>query len=84
MALQILINHHNQPVAYDVHRQESDAYILRLNSGRCTINGEIVPEKIVMRRKGKIWVSDADNYGKLVQLVTQEITRLHSETVTER
>jgi hypothetical protein len=84
MALQILIHHHNQPVTYDVHRQESDAYILRLNSGRCTINGEFIPDKIVMRRKGKIWVSDADNYGELVQMITQEISRLNAETITER
>ena len=73
MGIQIAIQYHNLPVTYDVTIQENKVYLLRLCTQNRTANGEYIPEKMVIRRKGKIWISDMDNYEELVAHLTREI-----------
>ena len=71
MALQISIQYQQRPLTYDVSVQEEEVYLLRLNKGQK--NGDYVPEKLFIRKKGKIWVSDLENYSELVESLTREI-----------
>jgi hypothetical protein len=73
MALQISIQYHNRPVTYDVTIQEEEVYHLRLNKNQEKKKGDYVPEKFFIRRKGKIWISDLENYNELVDTLTKEI-----------
>ncbi len=75
MALQINVAYHNQPVSYHVVMQEEHVFHLRLNE-ESYINSkdnEYIPQKIVIRKKGKIWISDMDNYDELIHALTEEI-----------
>ena len=78
MALQIRIQYRDQPVTYDVTSQDEEIYHLRLTGRENTINKEYVPEKVVIRRKGKIWISDLENYNELVGKLTTEIANFNS------
>jgi hypothetical protein len=82
MALQINVDYRNQPVSYHVIMQEEHVYHLRLNGDSYTNSKETeyIPEKIVIRRKGKIWVSDMDNYDELINALTEEIDQFHTKT----
>jgi hypothetical protein len=71
MALQISILYQERPLTYDVSVQEEEVYLLRLNQGQK--NGDYVPEKLFIRKKGKIWVSDLENYPELVDSLAREI-----------
>ena len=73
MAIQISIHYHNMPVTYDVTIQEDAIYHLRYRGENNKPNGEYIPQKIVIRKKGKIWISDAENYQELVSALTNEI-----------
>jgi hypothetical protein len=73
MGIQIAIQYRDEPVTYDVTWQEDQIYQLRLNGENHRSNGEYIPEKIIIRRKGKIWISDMDNYDELVKSLTEEI-----------
>jgi hypothetical protein len=73
MALQITIQYHDRPVTYDVTAEEEGIYILRNAFPQPGFAKDYVPEKLVIRRKGKIWVSDAENYQELVNALTREI-----------
>lgn len=79
MGIQIAIQYRNLPVRYDVTIQEGKVYQLRLCSGNRDARGEYIPEKIVIRRKGKIWVSDMDNYEELIETLTREINQFDPE-----
>jgi hypothetical protein len=79
MGVQIAIQYRNLPVTYDVTIQEGKVYQLRLCSGNHDANGEYIPEKIVIRRKGKIWISDMDNYDELITCLTKEIIQFDPE-----
>jgi len=72
MGIQIAIQYKDKPVTYDVCIQEDKIYHLRL-AGSTVRNGEYIPEKIVIRKKGKIWISDMDNYDELIHSLTHEI-----------
>jgi hypothetical protein len=75
MALQLSVHYQNLPVTYNVVMQEDNIYHLKLNDNtRNHINGNYIPEKIVIRKKGKIWISDMDNYDELIDALTREIT----------
>ncbi|HWJ89913.1 MAG TPA: hypothetical protein VNR87_02315 [Flavisolibacter sp.] len=78
MALQINIQYRDQPVTYDVTIQDEEIYHLRLNGRGNKKNGDYVPEKVIIRRKGKIWISDLENYGELVDSLTKEIWSFNS------
>ncbi|MFL5808763.1 MAG: hypothetical protein ACJ749_04530 [Flavisolibacter sp.] len=73
MALQITIQYHDRPVTYDVTTEEEGVYILRYSLPQARNTKDYIPVKLVIRRKGKIWVSDADIYPELVNALTQEI-----------
>jgi hypothetical protein len=71
MALQILIQYRNYPVTYEVTLQEEDIYHLRLSEGN--YHEEYIPQKFFIRRKGKIWISDLEDYRELVNAMVAEI-----------
>jgi len=80
MALQILVQYRNQPVSYNVDKEEDNIYRLCLNRDRANRrNEEYIPEKIVIRKKGMIWISDMDNYDELVNALTREIISFNKE-----
>ena len=79
MAIQIVVRYQDNPLTYEVTTQENEIYHLRLNENDRKAGEEYVPEKIVIRRKGKIWVSDTETYRELVQKLTKEITKFSSE-----
>ncbi|GAA4332726.1 hypothetical protein [Flaviaesturariibacter amylovorans] len=74
MGLQIVIDYNQQPVTYDVTAQEQDIYRLCL-SDATPRGAHYIPSKINIRRKGKVWVSDLENYNELVNALLVELTR---------
>ena len=79
MALKVMVQYKDLPLIYDVTKQEDDIYHLRLH-GQKNNNGDgYVPEKMIIRRKGKIWISDLENYHDLVKSLTAEITQFGRE-----
>lgn len=77
MALRILIQYQEQPVTYEVTQQEEDVYHLRLSDDCCDPSGPYIPQKFYIRRKGKIWISDLEDYRELVGCLTAEIESFH-------
>ena len=55
-----------KPVRYSAATEDGDVFHLRLESNNGTSNKDYVPEKIVIRKKGQIWVSDLEDYEALV------------------
>jgi hypothetical protein len=82
MAFQILIQYHNAPVTYNVTIQEEDVYHFRLNEGQAKSGEAYIPEKLVIRKKGKIWVSDLEDYGELVTSLTKEIKNFSNDKLS--
>ena len=80
MALQIQVQYRDNPVVYSVHRQAEHVFHLRLQEADPPAGGEYIPQKIVIRRKGKIWISDQDNYDELVNSLTKELTGYNAQT----
>ena len=79
MGLQIVVQYQNEPVRYEVMTQENEVFHLRLHQDEVKKGEDYLPEKIIIRRKGKIWVSDTETYRELVQKLTKEISRFNSE-----
>jgi len=75
MALKIMVQYNDAPVVYDVTQQEDNIYHLRLQSAKDNSGDGYVPEKIIIRKKGKIWISDLEDYQELVTSLTEEITQ---------
>ena len=78
MGLLISISYNNQPVTYDVTIHEEEIYHLRLAQKQGAGNENYIPEKLVIRRKGKLWISDLESYGELVDKLTTEICNFNS------
>lgn len=78
MALQIVISYQNAPVIYDVTVQEDDIYLFRLNELNNIVDRGYVPQKLVIRRKGKIWISDLEDHQELISALTDEIQSFNS------
>jgi hypothetical protein len=78
MGLQILVTYRGTPVTYDVVMQEENVYQLRLNESAsgATQENSSIPAKIILRKKGMIWVSDSDNHEDLIQALAHEINTL--------
>lgn len=76
MALQILVYYHDLPLVFDVQTQEKDIYHLRHSGEENRVNGEYIPQKIVIRRKGKIWVSDIEMCPVLIGALKTEIGKM--------
>ena len=79
MALLIAITYHDQSLTYTVTNPGEEIYVLRMQ-GSPTSKTEYIPEKIVIRRKGKIWVSDADGCPELIGLLTTELLHFNTKT----
>ena len=79
MGLLISISYNNQPVTYTVTMQEDEIYHLRLAQNQEAGNENYLPEKMIIRKKGKIWISDLEDYQELVSSLTAEITQFRTE-----
>jgi len=77
MGLLISISYNDQPVTYDVTLHEDEVYHLRLAQVQESGNEKYLPEKMMIRKKGKIWISDLENYNELVGKLTDEILSFH-------
>ena len=77
MSLQLAIQYNNHPLTYDVTPQESEVYILKLVSAAGPSNGTFIPQKVVIRKKGKIWVSDQESCHEIAQALMQEINKIY-------
>jgi len=78
MGLLISISYNDQPVTYDVTLHEDEIYHLRLAQQQERGNENYIPQKVVIRKKGKIWISDLENYQELVAKLTAEISNFNS------
>ena len=58
--------------------QEVDVFKLCRKSEQKNRNGEYIPDKILIRKKGKIWISDQDNRQELVQALTDQIQQFNT------
>jgi len=76
MALQIVIFYKGSPLTYQVTVEEEDVFLFRLQHGQNS-QATYVPEKLVIRKKGKIWISDLEDYEELVSLLTKEILEIN-------
>lgn len=82
MGLLISISYNNQPVTYDVTLHEDEIYHLHLAQMQESGNENYLPEKMVIRRKGKIWISDLENYDELVGKLTNELSNFNSNKIS--
>ncbi|HEV7620787.1 MAG TPA: hypothetical protein VGO09_03590, partial [Flavisolibacter sp.] len=71
MAIEISVNYHAKKITYLVEAIGDEIYTLRLNS--TNVANEFVPNKLVIRRKGKIWITDMENYKELAGLLINEL-----------
>lgn len=74
-----MVEYRDLPVIYDVTRQEDDVYLLRLHEQRENSGEGYLPQKMIIRRKGKIWISDLEDHQELVSSLTAEITQFRTE-----
>ena len=79
MALKIMVHYKDAPLVYDVTRQEDDIYQLRLHGQQENSGAGYVPEKVIIRKKGMIWISDLEDHQELVSSLTAEITQFKTE-----
>ena len=79
MALKVMINYKDADIVYDVTRQQDDVYHLRLHRTVENSGDSYVPEKMIIRKKGKIWISDLEDYQELVSSLTAEITQFRTD-----
>lgn len=82
MGLLISIAYNNQPVTYDVTLHQEEVYLLRLAQSQEAGNENYLPEKMMIRKKGKIWVSDLENYSELAGKLTDEISNFNSKRLS--
>jgi hypothetical protein len=57
---------------------EEDIYQLRLSQQEK--GNEYIPERINIRKKGKIWISDIENHDELINALTAEIVKFNSNS----
>lgn len=74
-----MVQYRDLPLIYDVTRQEEDVYQLRLQDRQDNSGDDYIPEKMIIRRKGKIWISDLEDHRDLVTSLTAEITQFRTE-----
>lgn len=82
MGLLISISYNNQPVTYDVTLHQEEVYHLRLAQSQEGGNENYLPEKMMIRKKGKIWISDLENYTELVGKLSNEISNFNSKKLS--
>lgn len=74
-----MVQYRDLPVIYDVTKQEDDVYHLRLHGQENNRGDGYVPQKMIIRKKGKIWISDLEDHRELVSSLTAEITQFSTE-----
>ena len=79
MALKVMVQYKDAPLIYDVTKQEDDVYQLRLHNQKNNNGDDYVPEKMIIRKKGKIWISDLEDHRELVDSLTAEICQFKTE-----
>lgn len=79
MALKVMVEYRDVPLIYDVTIQDDNVYHLRLHNQENNSGESYVPNKMVIRRKGKIWISDLEDHQELVSSLTAEITQFRTE-----
>ncbi|GAB4092154.1 hypothetical protein [Flaviaesturariibacter terrae] len=84
MGMQIVVDYNDRAVTYDVTAQETGVYRLCLSDGAANRGEGYIPSKINIRRKGKLWVSDLENYRDLVALLLLELLRFQPEAKGKR
>lgn len=77
-----MVQYKELPVIYDVTRQEDDVYILRLHDEKNNSGDGYIPQKMVIRKKGKIWICDLEDYKELVGALMAEISQFRMEEET--
>jgi hypothetical protein len=82
MGIQIAVLYKENTVRYDVVSQDEQIFQLKLDGNNHFDSGEYIPDKIIIRRKGKIWISDMDNYNELVDALTRELILFNSDKRT--
>jgi hypothetical protein len=82
MGIQIAVLYKKNMVRYDVVAQDEQIFHLKLDGNNHSESGEYIPEKIIIRRKGKIWISDMDNYNELIDALTRELIIFNSNPDT--
>jgi hypothetical protein len=73
MALQVSIKYEGKQLTYDVESAQEEVYIFRMCENTSENKNGNYPQKLVIRRKGKIWISDIENHRKLVDCLIDEI-----------
>ena len=68
-----MVQYHDEPVIYDIVMQEENVYHLRVDESHNRDADEYIPHKIIIRKKGMIWISDNENYPELINALTEEI-----------
>lgn len=79
MALKVMVQYKDAPLIYDVTKQEDDVYQLRLHNQKNNNGDDYVPEKMIIRKKGTIWISDLEDHRELVDSLTAEICQFKTE-----
>lgn len=74
-----MVQYKDAPVIYDVTKQEDDVYHLRLHDEKDNRGDSYIPQKMIIRRKGKIWISDLEDHQELVSSLTAEINQFRTE-----
>ena len=82
MGLLISISYNDQLVTYDVTLHQKEVYHLRLAQAQESGNENYLPEKMMIRKKGKIWISDLEDYNELVGKLTTEISNFNSKKLS--
>ena len=79
MALQVVVRFEDRPVTYQVISDEKNIYRLLLHESTPGYADGLMPSKINIRRKGKIWVSDLEDDNALVQSLMCELKKLNKD-----
>lgn len=74
MAIQVSVNFEGNNLTYDVESTQEEVYIFRMCEQSKNSKTSDLPQKLVIRRKGMIWISDAENYTELVNSLKDEIS----------
>lgn len=81
MAIQVSVNFRGNHLTYDVESSQEEVYILRMCENSKNATTTELPQKMVIRRKGKLWISDAENYTELVSSLKEEISGFSANTI---
>jgi hypothetical protein len=81
MAIQLSVNFHGNHLTYDVESSQEEVYILRMCEHSKNAQTTELPQKMVIRRKGKLWISDAENYTELVSSLKEEIRGFSPDSI---